>query len=1257
MAGRTYLKVAFSISIFFVATGWAGAAAETIYINAADGPYPSNPFPADGAVIPGSPMGDDIYTTLEFTAGADANSHEAFFSDDPARVYARDPNVSLGPPPYPTYPTRYYVGVPSIGPYTKSLVRGTTYYWCVDETDANGLVWQGSVWSFSILTEKAWDPDPTDGKRFVSITPILSWKAGSDAQWHVIYFGTNFDDVNDSKIEPLVPPPLSYRGWKPVGDEDWDPNEDGGLTIEFETTYYWRIDEGKEGLPPPIGGGTVIKGDVWSFTTVPEGLGTIKMDLWWNMSCPPPCKLDYVVSQYPPNETRMLTSFNSGTNFADDYVGMIYGWLHPAKSGDYTFWLCTDDNSELYLSSDERPSNMQLIAKESTWADPYTWNNDENMSAPISLVAGRKYYIMALWTDGTGGDHCMVAWQGPDQPLDPVDGEDFAIIPGSRLSPFMQYWASDPDPCDGQGSVGLPVNLRWEPGDNAASHNVYFGTEFNAVKNAYYDPRYPPPPAVFLATTTEPNILVSGLASNTKYYWRIDEFPPPVPPLPYPSGPYYRGDVWSFTTEPRRIYVDMDAAGANNGASWENAYNYLQNALTDAGSLEKPVEICVAQGIYKPDQGVGQTPGDREATFQLNNGVAIKGGYAGFGEPDPDTRDIKLYETILSGDLADNDTEVDDLEYLLIDPCRTDNSFRVVTGDYTDETAALDGFIISAANNDRAGFPISVGGGIFIYEGSPTITNCILRTNAASDWGGGMYVIYSQSYIDNCTFIGNYSVAGGGLCTGACNSTISNCIFIGNQAVRGAGVRNISGDIKLINCLFVGNSASSGGGLATRSSNPTLTYCTFSENLNGGGVHNLSGNPTLTNCILWGDNSMEIYGDAPTVTYSDVQGGWPGLGNIDADPCFADPCNGDYHLKSQAGRWDSNSQSWIKDDVTSPCIDAGNPGCPVGDEPAPNGNRRNMGAYGGTAEASKSPPNWRSIADMTNDWVVDSNDLKVFADYWLESGECIPSDFDRSQFVDFDDFAIFGLHWSYPFASGPGMTFHIGDCTMEAGPNWTVTAEPNQPRFSVWVEGRYIYFEDQMYANCCPDELGLDKEINGNEITLYEIGYGGLCDCMCYFLITATLGPFEDGTYTVEVYDNYGNSLGIVEVTIGGSPKPTVIYKIEDCNPDASASGVFAAEPPDLTRFTVTVEGLYIHFEDMMTANCCPDELGLEMVVEDNLITIYETEYTPGGCWCICDYPVTATLGPFEPGIYTLDVYEEWSGFIGSTTVVIELPQ
>jgi len=110
----------------------------------------------------------------------------------------------------------------------------------------------------------------------------------------------------------------------------------------------------------------------------------------------------------------------------------------------------------------------------------------------------------------------------------------------------------------------------------------------------------------------------------------------------------------------------------------------------------------------------------------------------------------------------------------------------------------------------------------------------------------------------------------------------------------------------------------------------------------------------------------------------------------------------------------------------------------------------------------------------------------------------------------------------------------------------------------------------------------------------------------------------------------------------------SIMYEIEDCNMAGGESGVLEG-----LRFSVWVEGNYIYFEDMMVANCCPEQLGLEMVTGNNLITIYEREYTPGGCWCICEYPVGATFGPFEDGVYTVEVYEDYGGFIGSTTVEI----
>ena len=132
----------------------------------------------------------------------------------------------------------------------------------------------------------------------------------------------------------------------------------------------------------------------------------------------------------------------------------------------------------------------------------------------------------------------------------------------------------------------------------------------------------------------------------------------------------------------RIIYVDDDVTGANDGTNWANAYRYLQDALAAASSGD---DIWVAQGIYKPDQGIGITARDRGAIFKLKKGVALKGGYAGLGEADPNERNINEYETILSGDLDGNDINVDDPCDLLTAPTRAENSHHILVGYETDE--------------------------------------------------------------------------------------------------------------------------------------------------------------------------------------------------------------------------------------------------------------------------------------------------------------------------------------------------------------------------------------------------------------------------------------------------------------------------------------------------------------------------------------------------------------------------------------------
>ncbi len=191
--------------------------------------------------------------------------------------------------------------------------------------------------------------------------------------------------------------------------------------------------------------------------------------------------------------------------------------------------------------------------------------------------------------------------------------------------------------------------------------------------------------------------------------------------------------------------------------------------------------------------------------------------------------------------------------------------------------------------------------------------------------------------------------------------------------------------LTLSHCLLAGNRTTDPNGAALYASDSDIvaTNCTIADNSGGpesAALTLLRSNLTLTNSILWDDTPAEVLvlgSGEPDIRYCAVRGWWADIGNIHADPLFArrgnwiDPQNpekilspqdvravwaaGDYHLQSQGGRWNPDTQTWVQDSLTSPCIDRGNQSTPVGTEPAPNGKVINLGAYGGTLEASKSP--------------------------------------------------------------------------------------------------------------------------------------------------------------------------------------------------------------------------------------------------------------------------------------------------------------
>jgi predicted outer membrane repeat protein len=288
------------------------------------------------------------------------------------------------------------------------------------------------------------------------------------------------------------------------------------------------------------------------------------------------------------------------------------------------------------------------------------------------------------------------------------------------------------------------------------------------------------------------------------------------------------------------LYAKPEATGLSDCSTWQNACT-LQQALSVALGGD---QIWVMAGRYIPTAN-----GDRGISFQLKNGVIVYGGFNGT-ESSLDQRDWLMNTTTLSGDLNGDDDGFTSNE---------ENSYNIVKGA---TLATLDGFTISGGNGYS-------GSGIYNLNVYPTYRNLIITGNAASFGGGGMINDYSSSTLINVTFKGN---------TGGWD---------------GGGLLNINNsDPTLINVTFIGNTAGWGGGAIYNggSCDPTLTNVTLHGNnaQNVGGMFNYGGsNPTIRNSILWGDNNGEIYNDfdcLTTITYSDVQGGYVGIGNIDIDP-------------------------------------------------------------------------------------------------------------------------------------------------------------------------------------------------------------------------------------------------------------------------------------------------------------------------------------------------------------------------------------
>ncbi|MBP8305508.1 MAG: hypothetical protein KBE04_15450, partial [Phycisphaerae bacterium] len=424
-------------------------------------------------------------------------------------------------------------GEVTVAGYTaRDLEKGGTYYWRVDSV-LGAETFRGNVWQFSVTSTSAYHPDPARGETYVALDKVLTWSAGSGSlAGHVVFFGEDFDAVANAPVGLAGPAPFRAL-LEQTTDTAWSPAA-AGLALETSKTYYWRVDEVEDSESP----GVLHKGDVWSFTTVPiKGLGSIVREVWEDVEGTAVADLT-ADPNYPdrPDALEVLKKFAIEPIGILNYGSRTQGWLYVRAPGEYTFWIASGENSELWFG--DHPSTASLIARVDDWTEPQEWGKfpETQQSQPVSLEGGGAvYYIMALHKKGTAYENLAVAWSGPDT------GGERQIIPGTSLIPFSEVVlleAAGPRPTNHAADVEGRPTLAWVAGPHAASHQVYLGTDAEAVEHAG-----PSSPEYQGMRDLGSEVLVPGrLAFETAYYWRVDEVN-----AAHPDG-VWPGKVWTFTT-------------------------------------------------------------------------------------------------------------------------------------------------------------------------------------------------------------------------------------------------------------------------------------------------------------------------------------------------------------------------------------------------------------------------------------------------------------------------------------------------------------------------------------------------------------------------------------------------------------------------------------------------------------------------------------------------------------------------------------